>query len=382
MRQQSGSRSARSLRRFRFSAVSAVVAICTTVVGAALVQAQTPRRGDRVTVRAGTALRGTPGGDVIGVSSRDITSAVELTQTTFVRISVDGFVEATAIRYTADRSRGEVSGAAGATLRAAANQASAAVAELRRSTYVFPTRNGGSFPAPRAGAWVPARRSLWVDVSRLESRPVAARPSARPAPAARTESARTETAPADSIAQSAQAAPAAPAVDPSAPTLETRGPSSLQAGPGGDVLANIPGGVRLVPLGRENGWMRVRIEGWLPDSSVEAAGTRSAGSLSAADLRANPAGTAGRLVRWSVESLSFQTADELRKGLTPGEAYLLARGPGAERAVLYLALPDSLVARAQALPPLAEITITARVRNGRSQPSGVPVLDLLDLARR
>jgi hypothetical protein len=342
------------------------------VLGTAVVHAQTPRRGDRVTVRAGTALRGTPGGDVIGVSSRDISSSVELSQTTFVRISVDGFVEATSIRYTADRSRGEVLGAAGTTLRAAASGASSAVAELRRSTYVFPTRDGGSFPAPRPGVWIPVRRSLWVDVSRITTRPVAARPAA-PTPAAAT---------ADTAQNDSSAAPAVPAIDPSAPTLETRGPSSLQAGPGGDVLANIPGGVRLVPLGRENGWMRVRLEGWLPDSAVEAAGTRSAGSLSAADLRANPAGTVGRLVRWSVESLSFQTADELRKGLTPGEAYLLVRGPGAERAVLYLALPDSLVARAQALPPLAEITITARVRTGRSQPSGVPVLDLLDLARR
>jgi hypothetical protein len=337
-----------------------------------LVHAQAPRRGERVTVRAGTALRGTPGGDVVGVSSRDITTPVELAQTTFVRVSIDGFVEATALRYTADRSRGEVSGAAGTTLRAAANGASATVAELRRSTYVFPARAGGSFPAPKAGAWIPVRRSLWVDVSRLTTRPVASRATTPAATAARS----------DSVKPDSVATPAAPAIDPSAPTLETRGPSSLQAGPGGDVLANIPGGVRLVPLGRENGWMRVRIEGWLPDSAVEAAGTRSAGSLSAADLRANPSGTVGRLVRWSVESLSFQTADELRKGLTPGEAYLLARGPGAERAVLYLALPDSLVARAQALPPLAEITITARVRTGRSQPSGVPVLDLLDLARR
>ncbi len=370
MRHQPGSRSARSLWLTQFGAASWGVAVLMLVAVPELVHAQAPRRGDQVTVRAGTALRGTPGGDVVGVSSRDITSPVEIVQSTFVRISVDGFVEATELRYTADRSRGEVSAAAGTTLRASANGTSSAVSELRRGTYVFPTRAGGSFPAPRAGVWIPARRSLWVDVSRIATRPVAARPAA---PAAT----RTESVQPDSVAK-----PVAPTIDPSAPTLETRGPSSLQAGPGGDVLANIPGGVRLVPLGRENGWLRVRIEGWLPDSAVEAAGTRSAGSLSAADLRANPSGTVGRLVRWSVESLSFQTADELRKGLTPGEAYLLARGPGAERAVLYLALPDSLVARAQALPPLAEITITARVRTGRSQPSGVPVLDLLDLARR
>lgn len=371
MRQPPGEHPILALRRCRFVLVACSVAALLLTASGGSLDAQAPRRGDRVTVRAGTALRGTPGGEVIGVSSRDISSAVEIVQSTFVRIAVDGFVEGTALRYTADRSRGEVAGASGTTLRAAASGASSVVAELRRSTYLFPPSAGGNFPAPRAGTWIPVRRSLWVDASRLASRPVAARPGT-PAPAATRPAA----APAESIAKPA------PVVDPSAPTLETRGPSSLQAGPGGEVLANIPGGVRLVPLGRENGWMRVRLEGWMPDSAVEAAGTRSAGSLSAADLRANPSGTVGRLVRWSVESLSFQTADELRKGLTPGEKYLLARGPGAERAVLYLAVPDSLVARAQALPPLAEITITARVRTGRSEPAGVPVLDLLDLARR
>jgi hypothetical protein len=148
------------------------------------------------------------------------------------------------------------------------------------------------------------------------------------------------------------------------------------------MLASVPGGVPLATLARENGWVRVRLEGWMPDTAVQAAGTRSAGMLSAADIRANPDGTRGRMVRWSVESLAFQTADELRQGLTAGERYLLARGPGDERAVLYLAIPDSLVSRAQALPPLAQITITARVREGRSRPSGVPVLELLDLSRR
>jgi len=209
--------------------------------------------------------------------------------------------------------------------------------------------------------------------------------SARPAQPPARAPARSANARADSAAANRGAVqPVAPRVpDPeTGPTLETRIPTSLQTGPGGDVLAAVPGGVPLTTLARENGWVRVRLEGWMPDSALNAAGTRSAGALTAADLRANPEGTKGRLVRWSVESLAFQTADDLRRGLTPGEPYLLARGPGAERAVLYLAIPDSLVARARALPPLAEITITARVRTGRSQPSGVPVLDLIDLARR
>lgn len=353
-----------------------------------LSHAQTVRRGESVTVRAGTALRGTPGGDVIGVSSRNVTATVESMQSTFLRLSISGYVTPSDVRLTTDRTRGEVSPANGTTLRTAAAIGSGAVAELRRGTYIFPSQ-GSAFPAPSRAASFAARRSMWVDVSRIVTKPVAsARPAQPPAGAsARATNARPDSAASGTRKDAAQPNAAQPSTvrtpEPeTGPTLETRIPTSLQTGPGGDVLAAVPGGVPLTTLARENGWVRVRLEGWMPDSSLNAAGTRSAGALTAADLRANPEGTKGRLVRWSVESLAFQTADDLRRGLTPGEPYLLARGPGAERAVLYLAIPDSLVARAQALPPLAEITITARVRTGRSHPSGVPVLDLIDLARR
>lgn len=354
------------------------------LVGSAA-DAQAIRRGDRITVRAGTALRSTPGGEVIGVSSRPITGSAELVQATFVRVTIDGFLAADEVRLTADRTRGEVGGANGARLRASASANGAVVAELRRSAYVFPMRAGGTFPAGRSAAFLPVRRSLWVDASRIEGErrvasapaPSRARVPAAPAPASTS-------APAQSAARDSAVPVAVPAPAPvvAGPTLETLSPATLRAGPGGDVLASIPGGVPLASLARENGWVRVRVEGWLPDSSLGAAGTRSAGSLTAADLRANPMGTVGRLVRWTVEALAFQTADALRQGLAPGERYLLARGPGTERAVLYLAVPDSLAAVAQALPPLAEISISARVRAGRSQPSGVPILDLLELTRR
>lgn len=372
-------------RRTARALVAALAALAAVPVLAAMADAQSPRRGDRVTVRSGTALRGTPGGDVIGVSSREISATVESAQSTFVRITISGHVEPAAIRLTADRTRGEVSEARGTTLHASASRASASVAELRRGTYVFPD-GAASFPSSRGADFFSARRSLWVDVSRLAARTTAAAPSRAAAAQGSQTSQAAQATPSASDAgrergTTAEGAPERAPV-PAGPTLETRVQTSLQAGPGGEVLASVPGGVALTTLAREGGWVRVRIEGWMPDSAVEAAGTRSAGALTAADLRANPEGTKGRLVRWSVESLAFQTADELRRGLTAGEPYLLARGPGNERAVLYLAVPDSLVGRAQALPPLAEISITARVRVGRSEPAGVPILDLIDLARR
>jgi hypothetical protein len=99
-------------------------------------------------------------------------------------------------------------------------------------------------------------------------------------------------------------------------------------------------------------------------------------------LRADPAGAHGKLVRWEVQVLSLQTADALRKDLAPDEPYLLARGPGHENAILYLAVPPSLLAAARSIRALTTVTVTARVRNGRSEPVGVPILDMLSIDAR
>jgi len=364
----------------RFGASCAAALLLGVLCGGPSLSAQDVARGDRITVRSGTALRSTPGGEVIGVSTRPIVGAAELVQSSFVRITIEGFVASGDVRVAANRSRGEVQRVAGTTVRATAGAGAAAVAELRRTATVFPARAGGSFPAGPPPAFLAMRRSLWVDVSRVTG---ARRVAATPARAPTAPTAAPVAAPVAAARESVAPAPVPVAPEPMlGPTLETLGAASLRTGPGGDVLATLPGGSAVTSLARENGWVRVRVEGWLPDSSVGAAGARATGSLTAAELRANPVGTIGRLVRWSVEALSFQTADSLRRGLAPGERYLLARGPGAERAVLYLAVPDSLAAEAQALAPLAPIMITARVRSGRSLPAGVPVLDLLEFTRR
>ena len=104
--------------------------------------------------------------------------------------------------------------------------------------------------------------------------------------------------------------------------------------------------------------------------------------LSAADIRSDPLNARGKLVHWDIEAVALQTADALRTGLQQGEPYLLALGPGAEKTLVYIAVPESLLASARSLPPLAHVTITARVRDGRSEPAGVPILDLQSLTRQ
>ena len=132
----------------------------------------------------------------------------------------------------------------------------------------------------------------------------------------------------------------------------------------------------VIPLARERGWVRVRMEGWVRESDLLPVDSSLRTAISAADLRADPEGSKGKLVRWKVEILALQRADALRRDLADGEPYLLARGPVGENAMLYLALPPALVAEARAITPLTVVQITARVRNGRSAPTNVPILDI------
>ncbi len=84
---------------------------------------------------------------------------------------------------------------------------------------------------------------------------------------------------------------------------------------------------------------------------------------------------------WNVQFLALQTADPLRHGLEDGEPYILAKGPNMENALSYLVVPPSLLGTARALQPLERITVTARVRDGKSDPVGIPILDIQTIRR-
>ena len=104
--------------------------------------------------------------------------------------------------------------------------------------------------------------------------------------------------------------------------------TSLRSGPGGDERATLRAGTSVETIAREGGWARVRIEGWVPERDLMIADSAADARLSAADLRADPAAYHGKIVRWDVQVISVQRADPLRRGMTPDEPYLLARGPG------------------------------------------------------
>ncbi len=166
------------------------------------------------------------------------------------------------------------------------------------------------------------------------------------------------------------------AVSPATIPLRPAAKAEFRTAPDGAVMGTVVTPGTVIPLARERGWVRVRMEGWIKESDLLPVDSSLRTQLSAADLRADPEGSKGKLIRWKVEVLAFQKADALRRDLQTGEPYLLARGPAGENAMLYLALPQSLVNDAKAIVPLTVIQIIARVRTGRSAPTNVPILDV------
>jgi hypothetical protein len=200
------------------------------------------------------------------------------------------------------------------------------------------------------GLWVRVRREGWIWRPSLER--VAAETAAAPA------------------------APAAPAV-----LRVGSGPVSVLARPDGDTLATLAPGAGVQVLGRTGDWIRVRVEGWVygPAASDTAVRVADTGDLAPAQLRAEPARYRGALVRWQVQVVALRRAEKIRTDFQEGEPYLLARGAGGDRGFVYLAVPPQLLAQAQALAPLSWATVVGRVRTGRSDLLGNPIVDLLDI---
>jgi hypothetical protein len=140
----------------------------------------------------------------------------------------------------------------------------------------------------------------------------------------------------------------------------------------------------MTAIAHDHGWVRVHIDGWVREDSVQVSNGATTGSLSAADLRVDPQAAKGKTVRWDVQVLALETADFLHKDLAPDEPYLLARGPGSDNMLMYVAIPAPLLASAKTLAAAAPLSVTlvATVRVGRSDPVGVPVLDAQSIARR
>jgi hypothetical protein len=220
-----------------------------------------------------------------------------------------------------------------------------------------------------SGRWVHVTRSGWVQRSAL-------------APIADVVATRTaDTSGADS--SDAAPAPARPA-----PADSTRVDSSraqpvrmttLYRAPDGPEAGTLAAEIPLRVLSRNGEWTRVQFEGWVKGGELQAAPAGVQVGVTAAELRADPQRYAGQVLRWRLEFIAIQKADDLRPDIPNGSSYVLARGPLPERGFVYVIVPDIKLPAFRALTPLVTMQITARVRNARSRYLGNPVVDLISL---
>lgn len=331
----------------------------------------------QTTVRTNTQLHATPDGVLLATVLDGATVDRGAAKGSWTRVTLEGYVYRSLIGGKRDTF--DISAASdGVLLRASASPKGTRLASLKEGM--------GLVRVGRRGDWLKVRRTAWVKSSALggkSSQTVAdasrASDSPGPARAASSDSApdsdATATAHGDVADSTARGDDAA-----SAMAAERR--TELRLAPGGGVVAALDSNANVAIIARERGWTRVRLEGWVPDSDLVPVDGTMLTAISAADLRAEPDRYRGQTVRWGVQKIALQAADPLHRGLAPDEPYLLARGPGEEHALLYLALPRSLVDQARRIQPLTRITVTARVRTGRSEPSGVPILDVISIAER
>jgi hypothetical protein len=214
----------------------------------------------------------------------------------------------------------------------------------------------------RNGAWVHVRRQVWVRSGALGGQAsVAAAPGRSPPRQAR--------------AGTAQEPPQS--VDPRRAVARRR--IELFRAPDSTAIGSLEAGQPVRITARAGEWVRIEAQAWVRENEIRLTDSAILTGLSAAELRGAPAEFRGKLLRWTIQFLSLQTADELRPDFQPGQRYILARGPAPEYAFVYIIVPPERLADVQKLEPLASVQIVARVVNGRSQYLANPILELVEL---
>jgi hypothetical protein len=155
--------------------------------------------------------------------------------------------------------------------------------------------------------------------------------------------------------------------------------TTLYRVPDGPEAGTVATDTPLRVLSRNGEWTRVQFEGWVKGGDLQAAPAGVLVGVTAAELRTEPQRYAGQVLRWNLEFIAIQKADDLRPDIPSGASYVLARGPLPERGFVYVVVPDTKLPAFRTLTPLVTVTITARVRNGRSRYLGNPVVDLISL---
>ena len=153
--------------------------------------------------------------------------------------------------------------------------------------------------------------------------------------------------------------------------------ATVYRAPDGPALGALAPETPLRILSRSGEWSRVQFEGWVKSADLQPAPAGVLVGVSAAELRADPQRYTGQVLKWTVQYIALETADDMRPDIPDGTLYVLARGPLPERGFVYIVIPEARKADIAKLPPLVTLGVTVRVRVGRSRYIGNPVVELI-----
>jgi len=224
----------------------------------------------------------------------------------------------------------------------------------------------------KQGKWFQVRREGWVPRSAVAARQGRAKPA---------EQAQAQQTPAKPPAAPAKARTAPAAASPAGPTegVEVSRETGLARAPDSTPYATLQPGIPARVLGRSGEWVRVQLDGWIKEADLKPADNGVLREVSAEEVQKSPGRFVGQPLEWRLQLIAVQVADELRPEIPAGHPYLLTRGPLPEPGFVYVTVPDSMVARFRALPPLQELTLRVSLTAARTRYLATPVADLLSV---
>ena len=232
----------------------------------------------------------------------------------------------------------------------------------------------------RQGGWVQVRRTGWIWAKALERVADSGRAAPSPSP---------PSAPSPATVGSSRSGGAsggrAGGAGTSGGALDyvlTAHATEVRRVPDGNVSGSLAEGAPVHVLARSGDWVRVATEGWVRESDLRPQAPGVLVGVSGAEVRARPGEFEGKVVQWTVQFISLQTADELRREIPKGQRYMLARGPLPESGFVYVKLAPDQVTQIEQLQPLAELVIVGRIKVARSHYLGNPVVELMDMSVR
>jgi hypothetical protein len=247
----------------------------------------------------------------------------------------------------------------------------------------------------RRDGWVRVRRTAWLPQAAVATGSAAPGPASPPPPAGPAPRA---TATVPDAARGAAPGPASAAASAASPgrtpaaaspgrnaaatgTLAGEAGSAVLSAPGSDTLARLQPFASVEVLAREGNWARVRLEGWVWAPSLRAADDTTGVIRDATPelLTASPDAFRGRLVELRLQFIALDRAEKIRTDFYEGEPFILARAVAGAAGFVYIAVPEELTEQVRRTPPLSRMRVLARVRTGRSQLTGAPVLELVEL---